>query len=66
MRANRAAAIAIQSFGAQNGIPWADKIDDFKAPFKTISSVLSPPTNTIIFTDDDSHQHIAGDKKGYL
>ncbi|KAF7542009.1 hypothetical protein G7054_g135 [Neopestalotiopsis clavispora] len=55
MRANRAAAITIQRFGAQNGIPWADKIDDFEAPFKAVSSALSPPTNTTIVTDDDSH-----------
>lgn len=31
IRANKAAAIAIQSFGAQDGIPWADEIDNFDA-----------------------------------
>lgn len=31
-RANKAAAITIQSVGAQNGIPWADEIENFNAP----------------------------------
>ena len=32
LRANKAAAITIQSVGAQDGIPWADEIDAFEAP----------------------------------
>ncbi|KAH8587085.1 Ribokinase-like protein [Bisporella sp. PMI_857] len=34
VRANKAAAITIQSVGAQDGIPWADEIDNFDAPHK--------------------------------
>lgn len=34
IRANKAAAITIQSFGAQCDIPWADEIDGFDAPLK--------------------------------
>ena len=33
-RANKAAALTIQSVGAQHGIPWADDIDSFDAPYK--------------------------------
>lgn len=34
VRANKAAAITIQSVGAQDGIPWADEIDNLDAPDK--------------------------------
>ncbi|CAF3523416.1 unnamed protein product [Fusarium graminearum] len=34
IRANKAAAITIQSLGAQNGIPWSDEIERFDAPRK--------------------------------
>ncbi|KAG8162481.1 hypothetical protein KVR01_008246 [Diaporthe batatas] len=34
IRANKAAAITIQSVGAQAGIPFSDEIDDFDAPLK--------------------------------
>jgi len=34
IRANKAAAITIQTVGAQDGIPWADEIDNFDAPQK--------------------------------
>ncbi|KAK1621488.1 ribokinase [Colletotrichum phormii] len=34
IRGNKAAAIAIQSSGAQEGIPWEDEIDKFAAPLK--------------------------------
>lgn len=34
VRANKAAAITIQSVGAQDGIPWADEIDNFDAAAK--------------------------------
>ncbi|TVY31583.1 Ribokinase [Lachnellula subtilissima] len=33
VRANKAAAITIEKLGAQAGIPWADEIDRFDAPF---------------------------------
>ncbi|KAL3952898.1 hypothetical protein ACCO45_012841 [Purpureocillium lilacinum] len=33
-RANKAAALTIQTVGAQDGIPWADEIDDFNAPHR--------------------------------
>ena len=32
-RANKAAALTITKLGAQQGIPWADEIDRFDAPF---------------------------------
>ena len=32
-RANKAAALTITKMGAQQGIPWADEIDRFDAPF---------------------------------
>lgn len=34
VRANKAAAITIQSVGAQDGIPWVDEIDTFDSPHK--------------------------------
>ncbi|KAL9097518.1 MAG: hypothetical protein Q9165_000414 [Trypethelium subeluteriae] len=34
IRANKAAALTITKLGAQQGIPWADEIDRFDAPFK--------------------------------
>ncbi|KAI9708025.1 MAG: hypothetical protein M1820_004229 [Bogoriella megaspora] len=34
IRANKAAAITITKMGAQHGIPWADEVDSFDAPFK--------------------------------
>ncbi|KAK1675381.1 ribokinase [Colletotrichum godetiae] len=34
IRGNKAAAIAIQSSGAQEGIPWGDEIDKFEAPLQ--------------------------------
>ncbi|KAL6922437.1 hypothetical protein FSHL1_006397 [Fusarium sambucinum] len=40
-RANKAAAITIQSVGAQDGIPWSDEIDCFDVPEKVLSTVLS-------------------------
>ncbi|KAK8137198.1 hypothetical protein PG984_005138 [Apiospora sp. TS-2023a] len=40
-RATKAAAIKIQSAGAQHGIPWADEIDVFNAPTKMPSRARS-------------------------
>ncbi|KAJ9157817.1 Ribokinase [Pleurostoma richardsiae] len=34
VRANKAAALVIQRIGAQDGIPWADEIDDFNASYR--------------------------------
>ncbi|KAI9662757.1 MAG: hypothetical protein M1829_006152 [Trizodia sp. TS-e1964] len=39
IRANKAAAITIQTVGAQDGIPWADEIDNFNAPHKAPGSI---------------------------
>ncbi|CAJ2513589.1 Uu.00g017080.m01.CDS01 [Anthostomella pinea] len=44
VRANKAAAITIQSMGAQDGIPWADEIDQFDAPYKVPE--MSPSGST--------------------
>ena len=33
VRANKAAAITIMKMGAQAGIPWANEVDQFDAPF---------------------------------
>jgi ribokinase len=33
IRASKAAALTITRMGAQTGIPWADEIDRFHAPF---------------------------------
>ena len=41
VRANKAAAITIQSVGAQDGIPWADEIDNFDALHKVPDIVRS-------------------------
>lgn len=41
VRANKAAAITIQSVGAQDGIPWSDEIDKFDAPEKSLDAVRS-------------------------
>ncbi|KAM0544222.1 hypothetical protein ACHAPJ_011911 [Fusarium lateritium] len=41
VRANKAAAITIQSVGAQDGIPWSDEIDRFDAPEKALNAVRS-------------------------
>lgn len=41
VRANKAAAITIQSVGAQHGIPWSDEIDNFDAPEKSLAGLGS-------------------------
>ncbi|KAK7953048.1 hypothetical protein PG996_013941 [Apiospora saccharicola] len=41
LRASKAAAIKIQSAGAQHGIPWVDDIDGFNAPTKAPSRAYS-------------------------
>lgn len=38
-RANKAAALTITRLGAQEGIPWADEIEYFDAPFNDISTL---------------------------
>ncbi|OHE98390.1 hypothetical protein CORC01_06386 [Colletotrichum orchidophilum] len=47
IRGNKAAALTIQSVGAQAGIPWADEIDRFDAPRKVIDAVRSSSTAEI-------------------
>ncbi|KAK0101957.1 hypothetical protein ONS95_001234 [Cadophora gregata] len=44
IRANKAAAITSQTVGAQDGIPWADEIDNFDAPHKAPSFIHSDST----------------------
>ncbi|KAK7418821.1 hypothetical protein QQX98_003683 [Neonectria punicea] len=51
VRAKNAAAITIQSVGAQNGIPWADEIDDFDAPHKLPDIVRSMSVPSIASRD---------------
>lgn len=33
VRANKAAAMTVMKMGAQAGIPWANEVDQFDAPF---------------------------------
>ncbi|KAH6856633.1 ribokinase [Chaetomium sp. MPI-CAGE-AT-0009] len=42
IRANKAAAMTIRSVGAQDGIPWSDKMDRFDAPHKVPSKLRAP------------------------
>ncbi|KAI9663839.1 MAG: hypothetical protein M1821_007329 [Bathelium mastoideum] len=47
VRANKAAALTITKLGAQHGIPWADEIDCFDAPFR------EPDISTLTISDED-------------
>ncbi|KAF2228920.1 ribokinase, partial [Viridothelium virens] len=50
IRANKAAALMITKLGAQQGIPWADEIDYFDAPFKVpdLSMLAISEGNSVI------------------
>jgi ribokinase len=41
VRANKAAALTIQRFGAQAGIPWADEIDNFDAALRDYPTITA-------------------------
>lgn len=51
IRSNKAAAITIQRVGSQDGIPWADEIENFDAPPKVIDPPWSNSTPAIILAD---------------
>jgi len=59
IRANKAAAITIQRLGAQQGIPWADEIDAFKAPLKNFdvtTSMSSLSLSTCVGEETDARE----------
>ena len=47
IRANKAADIATWINGAQNGIPWADEIDNFDAREKPPHAIRSDSTSLL-------------------
>ncbi|KAF6816895.1 hypothetical protein CMUS01_12198 [Colletotrichum musicola] len=47
IRANKAAAMTIQTVGAQDGIPWADEIDAFDAPRRVVLPHRSSSTSAV-------------------
>jgi ribokinase len=47
VRANKAAAITIQTVGAQDGIPWADEIDHFDARHRAPDFIRFNSTTSI-------------------
>lgn len=51
-RANKAAALKITRLGAQQGIPWADEIDRFDAPFHDPDISTLTSDESLVMTEE--------------